>query len=1060
VAQFFIERRVFAIVISLVIVLVGGLAILGLPIALYPQITPPVVRVETTYTGASAEVVEQSVATNIEAEVNGAEGMLYMSSKSSADGRYVLDVTFALGRDQDLAMVDVQNRLKKADPKLPQEVKDFGITVTKQSPDMLMVISLFSPNRAYDAVFVSNYASINLVDPIKRVPGVGNLNIVGQRDYSMRMWLRPDVLAKLGVTASDVAGIIREQNKQAAGGQVGQPPAKPGVAFQYTVNVKGRLDTVEEFEDIIVRSNKDGSILRVRDVARTEMAAQDYNNFGRLNEVPAAVLVIYQLPGANALETARGIKATLAELARQFPPGLSYEISMDNTLFIVASLEEVVHTFVEALVLVVLVVFLFLGNVRATLIPMLAVPVSIVGTFAVFIPLGFSINQLTLFGLVLAIGIVVDDAIVVVEAVEHHIEHGLGPYEATRKAMSEVSGPVVAIALVLCAVFVPVAFMGGITGQLYRQFALTLSISVLLSALVALTLTPALCVMLLKPRRQMRGPLGAFFRGFNRAFERVTGGYTGLVRWAIRGWPVMLLLLVGIAVASAALLRALPTGFVPDEDQGYFFTALVLPDGSSVERTDAVVKRAEAFLKTVPGIQSVVTMGGLNVLTNVYTSNNATIVLTLKPWGERTSAEAQLPAILARVRRELNTYPEAVALVFTPPPIPGLGTAGGFQFMLQDRGGRPVGELERVTQRFLTTASQRPELIGLFTAFRTTVPQLKVSLDRDKVKAQGIPINSVFDSLQTYLGGLLVNDFNRFGRTYKVKIQAEPEFRLSPDNIRDIYVRSASDRMVPISTLTRIESIAGPDMLQRYNLFRAAEISGAPAPGRSSGQALAAMEAVAAEALPGGFGYEWTGTAFQEKQASGAQALIFALALVLVFLLLAAQYESWSIPFGVMLGMPLAVLGAFVAVALRGLINDVYVQIGLVMLIGLAAKNAILIVEFAKERRDREGMGIVEAALEGSRLRFRPILMTAFAFILGVVPLLVASGAGSNSRHSLGTAVFGGMLAATSLGVVFIPVLYVVIERITERVRRSPRKQATSPSPAVPTGVRTGEEHA
>jgi len=732
----------------------------------------------------------------------------------------------------------------------------------------------------------------------------------------------------------------------------------------------------------------------------------------------------------------------MGELSHYFPPGLAYEVSYDNTRFITASLEEVVHTFFEALLLVALVVFLFLGTVRATLIPMLAVPVSIIGTFAAFVPLGFSINTLTLFGLVLAIGIVVDDAIVVVEAVEHHIEQGRPPFEAAKHAMAEVAGPVVAIALVLCAVFVPVAFLGGITGQLYRQFALTLSISVLLSALVALTLTPALCVMILRPRTRMRGPVGAALRAFNAGFARLTAGYTTGVRWAIRGWPVTLAVLLGLAALAFGLLRTLPTGFVPDEDQGYFSVAFILADGSSMERADAVARRAEGFLRTVEGVQSVVTQTGRNILTDVYSSNNASLIVNLKPWEERRTQGTQLAAILDRARREFSTYPDALALVFTPPPIPGLGNAGGLQFEVQDRAGRGSRELDHTARQFLAAAAERPELSGLFTAFRTTVPQVKVDLDREKVKTLGIPVNTVFDSLQTYLGGLLVNDFNRFGRTWKVKVQAEPEFRLAPRNIQNIYVRTQTGSMVPLSTLATVKASVGPDMLQRYNLLRAAEVSGAAAPGYSSGQALQAMEEVAQATLPQGFGYEWTGTAFQEKAASGAQALIFGLALVLVFLCLAAQYESWGIPFGVLLGIPIGVAGAFLAVWLRGLTNDVYVQIGLVMLIGLAAKNAILIVEFAKEKHERDGLPLVEAALQGAQLRFRPILMTSLAFILGVVPLVIARGAGAASRWSLGTAVFGGMAAATALGVVIIPVLFVTIERLLARGRGPAGTQA------------------
>jgi HAE1 family hydrophobic/amphiphilic exporter-1/multidrug efflux pump len=1033
-AKFFIHRPVFAIVISIVIVLVGGLSILTLPIAQFPSITPPTVTVEASYTGASAVVVEGAVATAIEKEINGASNMTYMSSRSASDGSYQLTVTFKVGTDLDLAAVDVQNRVQKAESSLPAEVRTAGLTVTKKSPDMLMVITLYSPDRSYDALFLTNFATLNVVNNLLRVDGVGASMLVPQRDYAMRIWLRPDKLAKLGLTAGDIATAIQDQNRQAPAGQVGQPPAKPGVDFQYTVNVKGQLSTIGEFEDLVVRMLPDGSLLRIKDVARTELGGQTYSSFGRLNGLPATLVVINQRPGANALETAKGVRATLAQLSKTFPPGLTYQITMDNTRFITASIEEVLHTLGEAVLLVLIVVFLFLGSFRATLIPMLAVPVSLIGTFALFVPLGFSINTLTLFGLVLAIGIVVDDAIVVVEAVEHHIGQGLTPMAATEKAMSEVSGPVMAIALVLCAVFLPVAFLGGITGELYRQFAVTLCISVLLSALVALTLTPALCTMILRARTPMRGPLGAVVRGFNRVFERATASYTTLVRAGIRHAVLMLGLLLVFMVGAGVLLKILPTGFVPSEDQGYFFSGLTLPDGASMERTDLLAQRDEKFLKQTPGIENVASMGGFNLLTGAFSSNSVSFIATLTPWNERKAADVQLTAILERVQREFAAYPEAVGLAFSPPPIPGLGTSGGFQFEVQDRAGRGVTALARVAQDFVAEAHKRPELAGLYNSLRTSIPQITVEVDRDKVKTLGIPLQEVFAGLQAYLGGLIVNDLSLFGRSWKVMIQAEPEFRLTPDNIASIYVRNADDQMVPLGTLSKIVSTTGPDIVQRYNVLGAAEISGGAAPGFSSGQAITAMEDVARTALPDGYGFEWTGTAYQEKQASRAQALIFGLAIVLVFLFLAAQYESWGIPFGVILGLPLGALGAFFAVWLRGLINDVYVQIGLVMLVGLAAKNAILIVEFAKEMYERDRRPVVEAAVEAARLRFRPILMTSFAFILGVVPLVVASGAGAFSRRSLGTAVFGGMTVATALGVFFIPMLFVVIERLRHRI--------------------------
>jgi len=1032
-AKFFIHRPVFAIVISLIILIAGGLGIFTLPIAQYPQISPPTVEVEINYPGANAETVEQSVATNVEAEVNGAENMIYMSSKSSSDGRYVLTCTFRVGANLDLANVDINNRVNKATAKLPPEAVAYGISVKKKSPDILLAISIYSPNSTFDDTFLSNFTSINLVDPIARIPGVGSTMIVGQRDYAMRFWVRPDKLAKLGLTGSDLAGVIGEQNLVAPAGQVGQPPAKAGTQFQYTVNAKGRLTDPSEFENMIVRTLPDGSILRMKDVSRTELSGKSYTSFGRKDGIPATVLIIYQLPGANAIQTVDSVRKLLEDSAKTFPPGLSYRISLDTTEFVKVAIHEVFLALRDAIILVLLVVFLFLGNIRATFIPMLAVPVSLVGTFAAFVALGFSINTLTMLGVVLAVGIVVDDAIVVVEAVEHHIEHGLSPLEATERAMDEVSGPVIAIGLVLCAVFVPVSFMGGITGQLYRQFAITVSVSVILSVIVALTLTPALCGMLLRPRKEVRGPIGYLLRGFNRVFNKTTEGYLGGVGFFLRRVTIGLACLAGLWFGAGRLLMKLPTGFVPNEDQGYFFSVFTLPDGASMERTDQLMRRAEADLKSIPGVGEVLTTGGLNLLTNAYTSNNASVITMLKPWEERKSKEEQLAGILSAARKKFAAYPEAVSLVFPPPPINGLGNASGFVFELQDKVGRSPQELAAAKVKFMQAMAARPELTGLYSGFSTSVPQIKLDIDRDKVRTLNIPVNSVFQGLQIYLGGLQVNDFNLFGRTYKVMLQAEQDFRKTPESINDIYVRSSDNSMVPMSTISTINMTTGPDILQRYNMFRTAEINGANGPGISTGEALDVMEGLATQDLPQGYGFEWTSIAYQEKQAGGTQGPIFGMAMVFVFLVLAAQYESWAVPFSVLLGLPVCVFGAFIGVSLLGLENNVYVQIGIVALMGLAAKNAILIVEFAKENHEK-GMSLAAAATEGAKLRFRPIMMTAFAFILGVVPLVVASGAGAAARVSIGIAVFAGMLMASTVGLFFIPLLYVVIQSAAYRV--------------------------
>ncbi|BAH73925.1 efflux RND transporter permease subunit [Solidesulfovibrio magneticus] len=1031
--NFFIDRPVFSAVISIVITLVGAICILTLPIAQYPQIVPPTVQVSATYDGASAQVVEESVATPIEQEVNGAQDMLYMNSVSSNDGRMVLNVTFDISRDLDLATVDVQNRVALANSRLPSEVVSRGISVKKQSPDMLLVINLSSPDGSRDTLFLNNYAKINITDALARVPGVGNVAVFGERDYGMRVWLDPDKLARLGLTSSDVAQAIREQNVQAPAGQIGLPPAPPGQEFQLSVQVKGRLADPEEFADIIVRTGKGAEMVRVRDVGRVELGSQSYSAFTRLNGNPTCTIQVYQLPGANALDVVEKIRAIMAEQAGYFPPGVSYTIPYDTTKFVTASIHEVIKTLFEAVLLVLIVVYVFLQNGRATLIPMLTVPVSLVGAFAFMQVFGFSINTLTLFGLVLAIGIVVDDAIVVVEAVQHKIDHEkLPPREATKAAMAEVAGPVIAISLVLISVFVPVAFMGGVTGRLYQQFALTLAVSVALSAICALTLSPALCALILRPAGEGKGPLGAFFRGFNRVFDACTRGYAAGVRVAIRRMLLTIICLFAVGAGAWHLLVTLPTGFVPDEDQGYFIVNAMLPEGASLERNDAVVKQLEQTLSADPAVADVLALGGFNLLTSTYSSYSSVLFVILKPWEDRATPQLSLDAVMDRTRKQFAGVQEAIVMAFNPSPIPGLGTTGGFQFELQDRTGGPVAELAATAYDFLAEARTMPAVTGLFTDFSVEVPQLFYNLDRDKVQTLGIPPKTVFEALQTYLGGLYVNDFNKFGRTYRVMLQAEPRFRTSPADIERFYVRSSADEMVPLSTLGVTKDIRGPEYIRRFNLFRTVEISGGTPEGFSSGQSLKSMAELARDKLPQGFGYAWTGIAYQEATSGGQSVFIFGLALLMVFLVLAAQYESWAVPFAVILAVPMAVLGAMGAQMLRGLENNVYAQIGLVMLIGLAAKNAILIVEFAKARHEA-GDSPAEAAVSASILRFRPILMTSFAFILGVVPMLVAKGAGAASRHALGTAVFGGMIAATVLGVYFVPALYCGIQRLVSR---------------------------
>ncbi|WP_319778154.1 multidrug efflux RND transporter permease subunit [Maridesulfovibrio sp.] len=1031
--NFFIDRPIFSSVISIIITLVGLLSIFTLPIAQYPEIAPPTVQIAAQYTGASADVVEETVAAPIEEQVNGAQDMLYMSSISSNDGRMVLNVTFDLGRDLELATVDVQNRVSLATPQLPSEVNKSGVSVKKQSSSMICVISLLSPEGTFDSLFLNNYAKINLFDAVSRIPGVGSVSLFGDQDYGMRIWLDPDKMARLAITADDIISAVQEQNLQAPAGQVGQPPASSGQQFQLTVRVKGRLSEPEEFGNIIIKANPDGSTVHIKDVARVEMGSKSYSAFGRQGEIDSAMLLVYQLPGANALDIVENVRSTMKELSKDFPSGMKYDIPYDTTLFVTASIDEVMETLYEAMALVFIVVFIFLQNLRATIVPMIAVPVSLVGTFAFFQVLGFSINTLTLFGMVLAIGIVVDDAIVVVEAVQSKIdEEGLDAKTATKEAMKEVSGPILATTAVLIAVFVPVAFMGGITGQLYKQFALTLAVSVAISSINALTFSPAMSALLLRPQTEMRGPLGWFFGQFNKYFSKITSGYTSGVRIIIRK-SVIALGVFGILLFGAyTLFKTVPTGFVPNEDQGYFMINVQLPEGASLERSDAVVHQVEEILKNEPGVKTYFALGGFNLITGAYSSYTSTLFASLDPWDERTDPKLHVNAILRNVQQKARGIQDGIVICFNPPPINGIGSTGGLQFELQDRSGGTVEELAKVAQDYMAELRKHPELTGIFSTFSANVPQLFVDVDRNKVRKLGIPLNEVFTAMQTFLGGYYINDFNKYGRTYRVMAQADSQFRTSPEDVSKFYVRGDTGKMIPLSTLLNQKKIFGPEYIQRYNLFRTIEITAANAPGYSTGQAMAIMEKVARNTLPRGYGFDWTNIAYQEKKSGGEIIVIFALAVMMVFLVLAAQYESWIIPLAIVFAVPLGVFGAISGQFIRGLDNNVYAQIGLIMLVGLAAKNAILIVEFAKAKYE-QGASLVDAAVQAAQLRFRPILMTSFAFILGVVPLVIAQGAGSASRHALGTSVFAGMIAATVLGVLFVPLFYVTLVKLQRK---------------------------
>jgi HAE1 family hydrophobic/amphiphilic exporter-1 len=1048
-AKFFIGRPIVAIVIAIIIVLAGVIVLRGLPEAQFPDIVPPQIIVSATYPGADAQTVEQSVATPIEQQMNGVDNMLYMQSTNGNDNTMQLTVTFDTDTDVNTDEVNVQNRVAQATPNLPADVSLFGTTIRKSTGLPLMAFALYSPKNTHDSLFLANYANINIVDQLLRIPGAGQAILFGATDYSMRIWIKPQVLAKLGLTVNDLVNALNQQNAVNPAGQVAGNPAPPGTAMTYTVRTQGRLVTAEQFGDIIVRANPDGSIVYLKDLARIELGSLSYNEVSRFNGQPSCIVAIFLTPGANAVAVADQARKVMAQLSQRFPDDLAYNNAFDTTLPVTEGIHEILVTLFIAMGLVILVVYIFLQNWRATLIPIIAVPVSLIGTFAFFPVLGFSINTLSLFGLVLAIGLVVDDAIVVVEAVEHHIEEGMPPRDATLQAMREVSGPVVAIALILAAVFIPMAFMSGIQGQLNKQFAVTVAISVLISAFNALSLSPALAAMLLRPRKPSRGPLGLLFRGFNKGFEKVQTGYVNVSKGLIRKVVVAILILLVFAGLDALVGRKLPTSFLPDEDYGFLFMNVQLPPAASLERTDQVTRKIEGILKNIPGVQDYTTIDGFSLLTRVSTTNSAFYFVTFKPWDERSKQNLTYDKILANINQQLfGQIPEAVAFAFSPPAIPGFGSAGGFSLWLQDRSGGTVEDLETNLNKFMAAARKRPELVGVNTQFSAQTPQIYATVDRDKVLKQGVTLSDVYLTLQTSLGGLFVNQFNRFGRQWRVFVEAEAQDRASVAAISQYYVRDRAGTMVPLNTLVSTKPTNGPDFTTRFNLYRAAQIIGSSAPGYSSGQAQAALEEVAKETLPSTMGYDWADLSYQENKASGTAGKIFALSLLVVFLILAALYESWTLPFSVLLSVPIAILGAFAGLYLRKFDLDIYAQIGLVMLIGLAAKNAILIVEFARDEMHK-GKDVVEAALEGAKLRLRPILMTSFAFILGCVPLAIATGSGSNGRKILGTVVVAGMLAATALGIFVIPVLFVIFERIALKLHEG--VEADQPPAAPPT---------
>ncbi|HNO75677.1 efflux RND transporter permease subunit [Nitrosomonas mobilis] len=1033
-SHFFIDRPIFASVLSIIIVVIGLVALQELPIAQFPQITPPMVQIDADYPGASAEVVAEAVARPIEVQLPGIDNLLYYESTSTNDGHMTMKLTFEIGTDIDIAQVQTQNRQRLAEPQLPDEVLRQGITVKKTSPDLLEVIALSSTDPKHDTVFLSNYTLLRILDNIKRLPGVGDAVIFGGQNYSIRLILDPVRMAQLNLTPTEIAAVVREQNRDFPAGRIGREPTPKGTELTIPVITRGRMSEVSEFEDMIIRAHPDGAMVRMRDVARVELGAQSYDLQGRWNGKPNTFLLTFLSPGANALDTAKRIREEMDKLAKSFPAGVSYDIPYDTTTFIDVSIREVVKTLAEAMILVILVVFLFLQSWRATLIPALAVPVSLIGTLAGMEALGFSINTLTLFGMILAIGIVVDDAIIVVENAERQMtQNGLSPRDAAKKSMTEVTGPVIASVLVLAAVFVPVAFLGGITGELYKQFAITIALSVTISGFVALTLSPALCALVLKPSH---GSPGRFWKTFNRFFDWAQTGYVGTVDVAIKRSVIALIIFLMLILVNTGLLKTIPESFLPEEDQGYFITVVQLPDGASLTRTIEVLKKIEGYFQSIPAVHSTDTLTGQNFIFSTRGTNQATMFVPLHHWDERKHADQQVPGLIDAAYQEFDTIPEALVLAFNAPSIRGLGSTGGFSAQLQDPAGGDFAEFAEVAQEFTARATEHPAIAIASTNFRVSAPRLFATVDRERAKALGVPISEVFDTMQAYFGNLYINDFVKFGRIYRVQTEALPEYRSNPDDISKIYVRARTGdthTMIPLDSVVTTEFNSGPDPVTHFNGYNSALILGGAAPGYSSGEALEALQQIADEILPPkGYSIDWSGISLQERNASGQSTYVFAFALLMVFLVLAALYESWSIPFAVILAIPFGVLGAFLAIWTRDLTNDIYFQIGLVTLIGLAAKNAILIVEFASQRH-AAGMSLTEAALDAARLRFRPIIMTSMAFILGVLPLVIASGAGAASRHSIGTGVFGGMLAATFLAIFFVPLFFVVIGKFTHR---------------------------